>query len=180
MPDFRFSHRLARMDDVPVLKGLMEHSIAELLKPYLPPEGVEASFAIMGLDTQLIADETYFIIEANGAVAGCGGWSKRATLFGGDHTQGRDAVMLDPKKDAARVRAMYTHPNFVRRGIGRLILQLCESAAKSEGYSRLELAATLAGFPLYTAYGFREIGRFEEPTPSGVRVPLIRMEKEIS
>ncbi|MBI3675906.1 MAG: GNAT family N-acetyltransferase [Proteobacteria bacterium] len=180
MPDSRFSHRLAQMDDVPVLKTLMERAIGELLKPYLPPEGVEASFAIMGLDTQLIADGTYFVVEYAGKAAGCGGWSRRATLFGGDHSAGRDAVRLDPKKDAARVRAMYTHPDFVRRGIGRRVLELCENAAKNEGFSRLELAATLAGFPLYTAYGFREVERFEEPTSSGVRVPLVRMRKEIS
>ncbi|MEJ0042898.1 MAG: GNAT family N-acetyltransferase [Rhizomicrobium sp.] len=133
----------------------------------------------MGLDTQLIADGTYFVVACDGAVAGCGGWSRRATLFGGDHTAGRDAAVLDPTKDAARVRAMYTDPAFARRGIGRLILDLCERAAAREGFARVELAATLAGEPLYRACGYSDIEAFESETPSGVRVPLIRMGKAI-
>src|SRR6185295_15593274 len=110
MSDRSFTHRLAQMDDVPALRGLMEQAIGELLKPFLPPEAVQASFAIMGLDTQLIQDRTYFVIACDGSIAGCGGWSRRATLFGGDHSAGRDAMMLDPRSDAARVLAMYTDP----------------------------------------------------------------------
>ena len=147
------THRLARLDDVPVLRPLMDAAIGELLRPFLPPEAVAASFSIMGLDTQLIQDGTYFVIESGGQIAGCGGWSRRATLFGGDHSAGRDAAVLDPTKDAARVRAMYTHPQFTRRGVGRLVLQLCETAAAREGFARVELAATLAGEPLYRACG---------------------------
>src|SRR5215813_5802047 len=138
------THRLAVPDDVPVLKPLMEAAIGELLKPFLPPEQVTASFSVMGLDTQLIKDGTYFVIESEGRIAGCGGWSRRATLFGGDHSAGRDAALLDPAKDAARVRAMYTNPPFVRRGVGRLILSLCEAAAAREGFTRVELGATRA------------------------------------
>ena len=175
----RLTHRLAQRDDMAVLKPLMDRAIGELLKPYLSPEAVAASFAIMGLDTQLIDDGTYFVVECNGAIAGCGGWSRRATLFGGDHSAGRDAALLDPAKDAARVRAMYTHPDFTRRGIGRLVLELCEAAAAREGFRRVELAATMAGVPLYRACGYRDIEAFESDTPSGVRVPLIRMGKEI-
>ncbi len=173
------THRPARRDDMAVLKPLMDRAIGELLKPFLPPEAVAASFSIMGLDTQLIDDGTYFVVECGGAVAGCGGWSRRATLFGGDHTAGRDAALLDPAKDAARVRAMYTHPDFTRRGIGRLVLDLCEAAAAREGFRRVELAATMAGVPLYRACGYRDIEAFESDTPSGVRVPLIRMGKKI-
>lgn len=173
------THRLAVLDDVPVLKPLMDAAIGELLKPFLPPEQVAASFAVMGLDTQLIADRTYFVIETEGRIVGCGGWSRRATLFGGDHSAGRDAALLDPARDAARVRAMYTHSDFTRRGIGRLVLELCETAAKHEGFRRVELAATMAGVPLYRACGYTDIAAFESETPSGVKVPLIRMGKRI-
>jgi GNAT superfamily N-acetyltransferase len=176
----RFSHRLATMEDVPVLKPLMDAAMRELLKPVLTPEQVEASFAVMGLDTQLIRDGTYFVVEQNGCIAGCGGWSRRATLFGGDHSAGREARLLEPKTEAARVRAMYTHPQFTRRGIGRLVLELCETAAAREGFARVELAATMAGLPLYRACGYSDIEAFESDTPSGVKVPLVRMGKQIA
>ncbi len=173
------AHRLAQRADVAALKPLMDAAIGELRRPFLTPQAVAASFAIMGLDTQLIDDGTYFVIESEGRIAGCGGWSRRATLFGGDHSAGRDAALLDPKTDAARVRAMYTHPAFTRRGVGRLVLALCEQAAAREGFRRVELAATLAGEPLYRACGYADIEAFESDTPSGVRVPLIRMGKTI-
>jgi len=162
------------------MRALMARAIGDLLKPYLPPAGVTASFEIMGLDTQLVADRTYFAIEDEGAVIGCGGWSRRATLFGGDHTAGRNAALLDPATDAARVRAMYTHPDHVRRGVGRAILDACEAAARAEGFARVELAATLAGEPLYVACGYAPIERFTSQTSTGVAVPLIRMGKKIS
>jgi GNAT superfamily N-acetyltransferase len=167
------------MDDVPVLQPLMDAAIRELLKPVLTPAQVEASFAVMGLDTQLIKDHTYFVIEDAGQIAGCGGWSRRATLFGGDHSAGREARLLDPNTDAARVRAMYTHPEFTRRGIGRMVLDLCEAAAARDGFRRVELAATMAGLPLYRACGYSDIEAFESDTPSGVKVPLVRMGKAI-
>jgi GNAT superfamily N-acetyltransferase len=133
----------------------------------------------MGLDTQLIADGTYFVVERDGAIAGCGGWSRRATLFGGDQTAGREVRLLDPASEPARVRAMYTHPLFVRRGVGREILAACEHAARADGFTRVELAATLAGVPLYHACGYLELEPFEAETPSGVRVPLVRMGKTL-
>ncbi|HWD26438.1 MAG TPA: GNAT family N-acetyltransferase [Rhizomicrobium sp.] len=173
------THRLATRDDVATLKPLMHAAIGELLKPFLTPEVVAASYSVMGLDTQLIDDGTYFVVESDGVIAGCGGWSRRATLFGGDHSAGRDAALLDPAKDAARVRAMYTGPRFTRRGVGRLVLSLCEAAAAREGFKRVELAATMAGVPLYRACGYEDIAPFESDTPSGVRVPLIRMGKKI-
>lgn len=161
------------------MRALMQRAIADLLKPFLPPEGVAASLEIMGLDTQLVADRTYFAIEDAGAIIGCGGWSRRATLFGGDHTAGRNAALLDPATDAARVRAMYTHPDHVRRGVGRAILDACEAAARAEGFGRVELAATLAGEPLYTACGYAPIEHFTSQTSTGVAVPLIRMGKTV-
>jgi GNAT superfamily N-acetyltransferase len=172
-----FSHRLAVMDDIAALRPLMDAAIDELLKPFLPPEQVAASHAVMGLDTQLIADGTYFVIEEDERLAGSGGWSRRATLFGGDHSAGREARLLDPASEPARVRAMYTHPSFTRRGIGRMVLTLCEEAAAQEGFSHVELAATMAGLPLYRACGYAEIEAFEADTPGGVKVPLVRMGK---
>lgn len=175
-----FTHRLATLDDIAVLKPLMDIAIRELLKPVLTPEQVEASFAVMGIDTQLIKDGTYFVIEEDGRIAGCGGWSRRATLFGGDHSAGREARLLAPKTEPARVRAMYTHPDFTRRGIGRMVLELCERAAAREGFTHVELAATMAGLPLYRACGYQDIEPFETDTPSGVKVPLVRMGKRIA
>jgi GNAT superfamily N-acetyltransferase len=171
--------RLAAAADEPVMRALMNRAIAELLKPYLPPNGIAASFEIMGLDSQLIADGTYFAVTDNGQIVGCGGWSRRATLFGGDHTAGRNAALLDPKTEPARVRAMYTDPAHVRRGIGRMILDACERAAREEGFSAVELAATLAGEPLYSACGYHPIEPFTSRTSAGVEVPLIRMGKRL-
>ena len=167
--------RLATAADLTVLRAIMAAAIAENLKPFLPPELIRASEKVMGLDTMLVEDGTYWIVHADDEPAGCGGWSRRNTLYGGDHTGGRNAALLNPAVDAARVRAMYTHPSFIRRGIGRLILDNCEAAARSEGFSRLQLAATLAGEPLYRAYGFQELERFHDGG-----VPLIRMEKRIT
>jgi GNAT superfamily N-acetyltransferase len=170
--------RLAVEADIPALTGVMDAAIAELQRAFLDDAQIESSRAIMGIDTQLIDDGTYFVVEADGALAGCGGWSRRATLYGSNTTPGRDSQLLDPAVDAARVRAMYTHPAFARRGVGRLILSLCEAAAAAEGFTRLELVSTLAGEPLYTAYGFRPLERMEDAT-GGVPVPIVRMEKPI-
>jgi GNAT superfamily N-acetyltransferase len=174
------THRIAQRDDIAALKDLMARAIRELQRGFLPPDAIEASFDVMGLDTQLIDDGTYFVIKEGNDIAGCGGWSRRATLFGGDHSAGRSAALLDPAKDAARVRAMYTNPLYARRGIGRLILKLCESAAAAEGFARVELAATMAGMPLYRACGYREIEAFEAETRAGIRIPLMRMGKPIA
>jgi GNAT superfamily N-acetyltransferase len=174
-----FTLRLARLDDVAALRSLMDASMRIHLAAVLSPDEVDASFAIMGLDTQLIEDGTYYVVEREGRIAGCGGWSRRATLFGGDHSAGRDAALLDPKADAARVRAMYTHPDFARQGVGRLILGICEEKAAAEGFTRTELGATMSGLPLYKAYGYCEIEQLRVDTPSGVRVPIIRMSKTI-
>lgn len=173
------SHRLATPTDMPALKALMDRAILELLPAFLTPDQVTASQEVMGLDTQLIADGTYFVIELDGQIAGCGGWSRRATLFGGDHTGGRDAALVDPATEPARVRAMYTHPDFTRRGVGRLILELCESAARAEGFKTAQMAATMAGEPLYAACGYHRIEPFEADTSIGVKVPLVRMGKDL-
>ncbi len=172
------THRLATRDDVAALKAVMHEAIGELQKPFLTEAEIASSRAIMGLDTQLLDDGTYYVVEIGGRIAGCGGWSRRATLYGGDQSPGRDAALLDPSKDPARVRAMYTHPAFVRRGVGRLILSLCETAARADGFKRAELMATLAGEPLYRACGYLPIETVTDQR-GGAPVPLLRMGKAL-
>lgn len=171
-------HRLAQLDDISHLRVLMAQAIAELQKSFLNDEQVAASRTIMGLDTQLIEDGTYFVVEIGESLAGCGGWSRRSTMYGSDHSPGRDPALLDPTKDAARIRAMYTHPDFVRRGVGRLILSLCEDAARREGFVRAELVATMAGEPLYRACGYLPVEEFTDDR-GGAAVPLKRMSKQL-
>ena len=174
-----FTRRFAREPDIAAISALMARAIGALQGDFLTPSQVAASRAVMGLDTQLIADGTYLLVHANdGRLAGCGGWSRRATLYGGDHsTSLRDAALLDPRHDAARIRAMYTDPDFVRRGVGRLVLSVCEAAARDAGFARAEMMATLAGEPLYRACGYQPIERIE--TPGEVPVPMIRMGKAL-
>ncbi len=173
-----FTHRLATRDDLSALSTLIEAAISELQKPFLNAAQIESSRTCMGLDTQLIDDGTYFVVEQEGVVAGCGGWSRRATLYGGDCSPGRDAALLDRAVDPARVRAMYTHPHFTRRGVGRLILSLCEAAARAEGFTRVELMATMAGEPLYRACGYQPLERLSDDR-GGAAVPLLRMAKPL-
>lgn len=173
-----FTSRLATSDDIPALTRLMDAAILELQRAFLDEAQIESSRAIMGIDTELIDDGTYFVVESGADIAGCGGWSRRATLYGGNQTPGRDSQLLDPAVDPARVRAMYTNPAYARRGVGRLILSLCEEAAAAEGFTRLELMSTLSGEPLYTAYGFWPLERVKDDT-GGAAVPLIRMEKPV-
>ncbi|MEI6643362.1 MAG: GNAT family N-acetyltransferase [Novosphingobium sp.] len=174
------THRLASEADLPALRALMARAIEELQRGFLSPEQIAASHQIMGLDTQLVKDGTYFVIERDGELAGCGGWSWRATLFGGDDSiVAREPLPLDPKTDAAKIRAMYVDPAQARRGIGKLIMQLCEDAARAAGFARVELMATLAGLPLYKACGFGEIEAVEATSREGVAVPIIRMGKAL-
>jgi GNAT superfamily N-acetyltransferase len=173
-------HRLATADDITAIRTLMARAIAHNQRGFLDDAQIEASNAVMGLDTQLIADGTYFVILDGERVVGCGGWSARATLYGGDHsTKLRDPKPLDPATDAAKVRAMYTDPDYVRHGIGRLILDLCESAARDAGFKRAEMMATLSGEPLYRACGYTPIEHRADDV-NGVSVPLIRMGKSIA
>jgi GNAT superfamily N-acetyltransferase len=168
--------RAATEADIPELRDLMAAAISELQKAFLTPEQIEASRAIMGLDTQLIRDGTYFVITDGEQIVGCGGWSRRATAYGGDASPGRDAGLLDPDRDPARVRAMYTHPDFTRRGVGRMILTLCENAARQEGFREVMLVATAAGRPLYEACGYLPGEHFDDRR-GGAAVPLTRMTK---
>ena len=175
----RHSLRPARHDDLPALESLMDAAIAELQAPFLDGPQIASSRAIMGLDTQLVEDGTYFVVESEGEIAGCGGWSRRATLYGSDRTPGRSAALLDPAIDAARVRAMYTHPRHARRGVGRLILSACEDAARREGFRSVQLMSTLSGEPLYLSCGYQAVERLSDAR-GGAPVPLIRMMKVLS
>lgn len=156
----------------------MARAINDLQRGYLNAEQIAASQTMMGLDAQLIADATYFIVEDGDVAVGCGGWSRRATRYGGGHSPGRSDRLLDPATEPAKVRAMYTHPDHVRRGIGRMILNAGEAAARAEGFARVELVATLAGEPLYRACGYLPVEHFED-TNGAVPVPMILMGKAI-
>lgn len=173
-----FTHRLATEEDLPALRALMTRAIEQLQHGFLSPEQVRASHKVMGLDTQLVADRTYFMVLIDGALAGCGGWSFRATLYGGDDSVvAREPARLDPATDAAKIRAMYTDPAFVRRGVGRRVMDLCEGAARMAGFARTEMMATMAGVPLYEVCGYRPVEEVLSAPIDGVRVPLVRMEK---
>jgi GNAT superfamily N-acetyltransferase len=173
--------RPATEADIPAICALMERAIAELQRGFLNNAQIAASRAVMGLDTQLIADRTYFLADVDGALAGCGGWSMRATLYGGDHSSDlRDARTLDPAREPARIRAMFTDPAFVRRGIGRAILAACEEAATAAGFGAAEMMATLAGEPLYRACGYETVERTAAAPVDGVAVPLVRMAKALA
>ncbi|WP_440959089.1 GNAT family N-acetyltransferase [Oceanicaulis sp. LC35] len=171
--------RVAQVADMPALSALMDLAINRLQDDFLSPEQVKASQAFMGIDTQLVKDGTYFMVMRGDAIAGCGGWSYRATLYGGDHTTDqRDARELDPETEPAKVRAMYTHPDHTRQGVGRMILNACEDAARSQGFKRAEMMATLSGQPLYAACGYAPISE-EAAIADGISVPLVRMGKAL-
>ena len=176
-----FTHRLARIDDLDALRAVMRRSIETLQHDFLSPEQVRASHRVMGLDTQLVRDGTYFVVERGGRIAGCGGWSWRSTLYGGDDSAvSREPRSLDPATEPARIRAMYTDPDFVRQGVGRCVIELCEAAAVRAGFRRATMMATMAGVPLYAACGYAEVERVLSAPMDGVRVPLVRMEKPLS
>lgn len=178
MPEF--THRIASLDDLDALREVMRRSIETLQDSFLTPEQVRASHKVMGLDTQLVKDGTYFIVESEGRIAGCGGWSWRSTLYGGDSSVvSREPRALDPATEPARIRAMYTDPDFARRGVGRLVLQLCEEAAVKAGFRRATMMATMAGVPLYEACGYVPVEAVQDAVVDGIAVPLVRMEKAL-
>src|SRR5436305_9663325 len=145
--------RLACPADSPGLRALIEESVRGLQAGDYSPAQIEASLrTVYGVDSQLISDGTYFVVEAEGgAIVGCGGWSKRKTLYGGDQWAGREDSLLDPARDAAKIRAFFVHPKWGRQGIGTLILETCEEAARAAGFRRLEMGATLTGVPFYSS-----------------------------
>lgn len=172
--------RLARHADIPALEDLIARSGRALSVGYYTPAQAEAiTRHVFGVDTQLIDDGTYFLIEDGGVIAACGGWSRRRTLFGADRTKIGPDPLLDPAVEPARIRAFFVAPDMARRGLGRQLMAACFDAAREAGFHALELAATLPGVPLYRASGFGEKERFVIDLPGGVSVPLVRMGMEI-
>ena len=197
--------RLATPEDVPAIAALIPVSARALSRGFYTDAQTEAAIRhIFGPDTRLIADGTYFVAEevatngaartatraatngaagtasvARSAVVGCGGWSRRRTLYGGDQMKSAEDPLLDPRVDAARIRAFFVHPDFARRGVGRRILEACLDAARAAGFRRVELASTLPGVPFYRVFGFEEREALEAPMPGGDGLPVVRMEREL-
>jgi GNAT superfamily N-acetyltransferase len=170
--------RLAARQDIPSLNKLIDQSVRRLSADYYTPGQIESALKyVFGVDTQLVTDGTYYIAYLDGELAGCGGWSKRNTLYGGDQHKEIEDPLLDPAKDAARIRAFFVHPDFARRGVGRHILALCEATAKSNGFSRFELGATLPGVPLYEAMGYEAVERIDAILPDGEVLGIVKMRK---
>lgn len=175
------SLRQAIPADIPVLRVLIDASVRGLQAADYTRTQIESALqTVYGVDSQLIADGTYFVVEAESVIIGCGGWSKRKTLFGGDRWTEREDALLDPRQDAAKIRAFFVHPDWVRRGIGSMILEACEGAAIASGFTRLEMGATLTGVPLYRAKGYVPLEHLAVPLNNGESLPIVRMEKRIS
>ncbi|MGO9338611.1 MAG: GNAT family N-acetyltransferase [Terracidiphilus sp.] len=179
-----FTLRLATEADIPALHALIEASVRGLQAGDYAPAQIEGALGtVLGLDTQLIRDETYFVAEPVGGdhgqpLAGCGGWSKRKTLFGADRGPGREPDLLNPETDAAKVRAIFVHPDFARRGLGTLILARVEAAARAAGFRRFEMGSTLTGVPLYLLKGYVEVERIAVPLGNGEALPVVKMVKD--
>ena len=178
--------RQAVTEDIPSLRDLIDASVRGLQTRDYTPSQIESALAtVYGVDTQLIADGTYLVAETEAGadtaplIVGCGGWSKRKTLYGGDQWTGREAALLDPRHDAAKIRAFFIHPSWARRGIGSMILEGCENAAFAAGFTRLEMGATLTGVPFYQARGYVALESLAVPLANGESLPIVRMEKQL-
>lgn len=177
--------RHATASDVPRLREVIEASVRGLQSDFYNPLQIEGALqSVYGVDSQLISDGTYFAAEDTSAgsplIVACGGWSKRKTLYGGDQFSGREDSLLDPRKDAAKIRAFFVHPDWARRGIGALILSACEEAARAAGFTRLEMGATLSGVAFYRAKGYADAEKQEVPLGNGHTLPILRMTKTLS
>jgi N-acetylglutamate synthase-like GNAT family acetyltransferase len=173
--------RQAIKNDIPPLNQLISESVRGLSTGYYSPDQIEGSLIhFFGIDTQLITDGTYYVAEIENRMAGCGGWSKRRTLYGGDQAKVEEFdSLLNPEAEAARIRAFFVHPDWARRGIGRRIIQVCEEAAEQACFKAVELVATMPGEPLYKACGYEIVERFEIDLPEGVKLPVARMRKQL-
>jgi len=179
MTSFRL--RVATNEDVGAIRELIGASVRGLqAEDYSPAQREGALATVFTVDSRLIADGTYFVaMDDDGRLAGCGGWSYRKTLYGGDHQVEKIAPeRLDPAVDAAKVRAIFVHPDFARMGVGSLILKAAEDAARAAGFRRFEMGSTLTGVALYTLKGYREMGRFNVPVGGGETIAVVRMMKE--
>jgi len=172
--------RKATMDERDAIRQLIAESARELSRAHYTDAQIEAAIAtVFGVDTDLIEDGTYFVVESDGQLAGCGGWSKRKTLFGGDQYSSRDTGYLDPKTEPAKIRAFFIHPDHARKGIARAILSRCEDEARAQGFRALELMATLPGIEFYKSCGFVETGNFDLDLTDIVKLELVPMRKEL-
>jgi GNAT superfamily N-acetyltransferase len=170
--------RLAHEEDVSALEALIPLSVRALQSTYYSRAQIEAALGpVFGVDRQLIRDGTYFIAEQDRVIIGCGGWSKRRALYGGDRSREREDELLDPERDAARVRAFFVHPDWARRGIGRSIMAACERTIRESGFSTVDIVATLAGEPLYALFGYAVVERYEIAMVSGMSLPVVKMNK---
>lgn len=177
-----FDLRVATYDDVEAIRALIDASVRGLQTGDYTPAQIDASLkTVFTIDSQLIVDGTYFVALAeDGKVAGCGGWSKRKTLYGGDsQVEKIEPELLDPRTDAAKVRAIFVHPRFARMGLGSMILRVAEDAAKAAGFSRFEMGSTLTGVPLYALKGYREVERVMVPVGDGEAIEVVRMIKQV-
>jgi GNAT superfamily N-acetyltransferase len=173
--------RLAQESDVPALEKLIPLSIRALQAHCYSSAQMDAALGpVFGVDRQLIRDGTYFVAERDGVIVGCGGWSRRRSLYGGDNGRAREDDLLDPQHDAARVRAFFVHPDWARRGIGRNIMTACEQAIVAAGFRTVDIVATLAGEPLYASFGYAVVERYDIPMAGGLTLPVVRMGKTIS
>jgi len=172
--------RLATLEDVPALQDLIARSARGLSEPYYTREQTEAAIRdVFGVDSQLFHDETYYLSEREGTPIACGGWSRRRSLYGGDKNRTGPDPALDPAHEPARLRALFVDPSAARLGLGRRLVEICAAAAHDWGFRALELASTLPGVPLYRATGFVEVEPFDLELSCGVRLPLIRMRREL-
>ena len=177
----RWPLRLARESDAPALEELIALSARVLQAPHYSPALIAAALGgIYGVDRQLIRDGTYFVAEHGGVLVGCGGWSKRRSLYGGDADRSGDDPLLDPAHDAARIRAFFVHPSWARRGIGHSIMTACEQAIRQSRFGMVDIVATLAGEPLYATFGYRAVECFEIAMGGGLKLPVVRMSKKVS
>jgi GNAT superfamily N-acetyltransferase len=175
-----WSLRLACIGDVPKLEALIEHSVRELqAADYSQAQMDGALGSVFGVDRQLIRDRTYFVVEQEGPIIACGGWSKRASLFGSDAVRAVEDALLDPIQDAARIRAFFVHPDHARRGLARAILFACEEAIRVARFRSIELVATLPGVPFYRAFDYEEGESYEVPLVNGLSLPVVRMSKNL-
>jgi GNAT superfamily N-acetyltransferase len=173
--------RLAQLADVPALNALIERSARQLSIGYYTAPQIDAVVRhVFGVDTRLIEDQTYFMILDDGQPAGCGGWSRRRTLYGGDQRPMGGVDWLDPAVDAAKIRAFFVAPEFARRGVGRQLLASCEAAARDAGYSSLELMATLPGVPFYSALGFKPVRDVTDVLPDGTAIEFVHMQRPVA
>jgi GNAT superfamily N-acetyltransferase len=172
--------RLARLDEAEAIDALMKVATRDIFPlVYTAEQTASAVRYVASVDHQLIEDGTYFVFEAGGELIACGGWSKRAKLYTGSGDAEGDDRLIDPATEAAHIRAMYTRPDWTRRGLGRRILEACEAAARRDGFRTMTLGATLPGLPLYEAFGFRETGREDVRMPDGVALECVWMDKPL-